>query len=44
MAIIGDPQGAYVSAYEPQGEGPVPEGVFVWDELATTDTDDAQAF
>jgi predicted enzyme related to lactoylglutathione lyase len=44
IAIIADPQGAYVSAYQPQNEGPVPEGVFVWDELGTTDVDGAQRF
>ena len=44
MAIIGDPQGAYLSAYEPQGDAPAPEGVFVWDELGTTDVDGAQHF
>ena len=44
IEIIADPQGAYVSAYEPESEGPVAEGVFVWDELGTTDADDAQRF
>lgn len=44
MAVIADPQGAYVSAFEPQREGPVAEGVFVWDELVTTDADGAQGF
>lgn len=44
MAILSDPQGAFVSAYEPRGEGPMPEGVFVWDELGTTDADGAQRF
>ena len=44
MAIIGDPQGAYISAYQPEGEDTGPEGVFVWDELGTTDADDAQRF
>jgi hypothetical protein len=44
LAIIADPQGAHLSAYEPQGDGPVPEGVFVWDELGTTDADGAQRF
>ncbi|MEN3343060.1 MAG: uncharacterized protein V7644_2464 [Actinomycetota bacterium] len=44
IAIIADPQGAYVSAYEPQSEGPASEGVFVWDELGTTDVDGAQRF
>jgi predicted enzyme related to lactoylglutathione lyase len=44
IAIIADPQGAYISAYEPGGESPAPEGVFVWDELGTTDADGAQRF
>jgi hypothetical protein len=44
MAIIGDPQGAYVSVYQPHGEGSVPQGVFVWDELGTNDVDGAQRF
>jgi hypothetical protein len=44
MGIIGDPQGAYVSAYQPLGEGPVPQGIFVWDELGTNDADGAQRF
>ena len=44
MAIIADPQGAYVSVYQPEREGPAAEGVFVWDELGTTDVDGAQRF
>jgi uncharacterized protein len=44
IAIIADPQGAYISAYEPEREGPSSEGVFVWDELGTTDIDGAQRF
>ena len=44
LAIIGDPEGAYVSAYQPEGDGDIPEGVFVWDELGTTDVDGAQRF
>src|SRR5262245_56397846 len=44
IAIIADPQGAFISAYEPGGDGPAPEGVFVWDELGTTDADGAQRF
>src|SRR5919109_4760742 len=44
VAIIADPQGAYLSAYEPEGEGPAAEGVFVWDELGTSDVDAAQRF
>jgi hypothetical protein len=41
MAILVDPQGAFVSAY--QGEASS-EGVFVWDELGTSDADGAQRF
>src|SRR5262249_16584699 len=45
MAIVADPQGAYISAYQPENAAaPVPEGVFVWDELGTTDVDGAQRF
>jgi uncharacterized protein len=44
FAIIGDPQGAFVSVYQPEGEGDVAEGVFVWDELGTTDVDGAERF
>ena len=44
IAIIADPQGAYVSLYQPEGDGPAAEGVFVWDELGTTDVDGAQGF
>jgi uncharacterized protein len=44
VGIIKDPQGAFVSAYQPEQEGPSAEGVFVWDELGTTDVDAAQRF
>ena len=44
MAIISDPQGAYISLYCPDEAGPAAEGVFVWDELGTTDADAAQRF
>lgn len=44
MVILADPQGAYLSAYQPLNDGPVPEGVFVWDELVTGDVDGAQRF
>jgi uncharacterized protein len=44
MAIIADPQGAFIGVYQPERESPAPEGVFVWDELGTTDADDAQRF
>lgn len=44
IAIIRDPQGAHLGVYEPAGEGSGSEGVFVWDELGTTDADGAQRF
>ena len=44
VAIIGDPQGAFVSLYQPTTEAPTAEGVFVWDELGTNDVDGAQRF
>jgi uncharacterized protein len=44
FAIIGDPQGAFVSAYQPPEEGAPAEGVFVWDELGTTDVEGAERF
>jgi predicted enzyme related to lactoylglutathione lyase len=44
MAIIADPQGAFISLYQPEGDGEVGEGVFVWDELGTSDVDGAQRF
>jgi uncharacterized protein len=44
IGIIGDPQGAYVSAYQPESDGPGSEGVFVWDELGTTDVAGAERF
>jgi uncharacterized protein len=44
MAIIADPTGAHVSVYQPEGDAPPAEGVFVWDELGTNDIDAAQRF
>jgi predicted enzyme related to lactoylglutathione lyase len=44
MAILTDPQGAFVSAYQSLSEGSGSAGVFVWDELGTTDVDGAQRF
>jgi uncharacterized protein len=44
IGIVKDPQGAFVSAYQPAQEMPAAEGVFVWDELGTTDVDAAQRF
>jgi len=44
MAIIADPQGAYVGVYRPEGDWAAPGGVFVWTELGTTDVDAAQRF
>lgn len=45
FAIIRDPQGAFVSAYQSEGGDPqLPEGVFIWDDLLTTDVEDAKRF
>ena len=46
FALIADPQGATVSAFapQPQGEGELGEGVFVWDELHTSDPAAAKSF
>jgi predicted enzyme related to lactoylglutathione lyase len=44
MAVIADPQGAILSAYASPAEGPLSEGVFVWDELVTTDVEAAKRF
>jgi uncharacterized protein len=44
FALIADPQGGVASAFAPQGESPQPEGVFVWDELHTSDPDAAKSF
>jgi uncharacterized protein len=44
FALIADPQGAILSAFAPKGEGMLVEGVFVWDELHTSDTAAAKSF
>lgn len=44
IGIIGDPQGAFVGVYQPTGQGNDAAGIFVWDELGTTDADGAQRF
>lgn len=45
FAVIADPQGAVLATFQPSGEeGPPSEGVFVWDELGTSDPDAAAAF
>jgi predicted enzyme related to lactoylglutathione lyase len=44
FAIIVDPQGSFVSAFQPEGEGPAQGGVFVWDELGSQDVDGAERF
>ena len=44
MAVVADPQGAYIAIYQAEQDGPPAEGVFVWDELGTNDVDGAQRF
>jgi predicted enzyme related to lactoylglutathione lyase len=48
ILVLLDPAGAAIAAIQPAtggGDGmPMPEGVFVWDELATTDVEAAKEF
>jgi predicted enzyme related to lactoylglutathione lyase len=44
LAVIADPQGAVIAAFASVGIPPANEGVFVWDELVTTDVEDAKRF
>ena len=44
MAPIADPQGGVLSVFEPQGDVPPTEGVFVWDELMANDVEAAKQF
>ena len=43
MAVIADPQGAIVSLFASAGDPPTSQGVFVWDELLTTDIEVGEA-
>jgi uncharacterized protein len=43
-ATIIDPQGAVISAFAPDYDSPAPSGVFLWDELVTSDIEGAKAF
>jgi predicted enzyme related to lactoylglutathione lyase len=44
MVVVADPQGAVLSLFTPSGETTSAEGVFVWDELLTTDVEAAKRF
>jgi uncharacterized protein len=44
IVVVADPQGAVIAAIQAAGDGPVAEGVFVWDELLTTDVEAAKSF
>ena len=44
IVVVADPQGAAIAAIQGAGETPVAEGVFVWDELLTTDVGAAKGF
>jgi uncharacterized protein len=43
-ATISDPDGAEISAFKPNYDSPAPAGVFLWDELAASDVEQAKAF
>jgi predicted enzyme related to lactoylglutathione lyase len=44
FAVVADPQGATLAAFAPGQEMTLPQGVFAWDELLTTDVEGAKAF
>jgi predicted enzyme related to lactoylglutathione lyase len=44
FAVLADPQGAVIIAFQFGGETPQSEGVFVWDELGTQDVEGAERF
>jgi len=44
MAPVADPEGAVINAFQPEGGGSAPEGVFVWDEVYAGDTERAKGF
>lgn len=39
-----DPQGAVISAFAPNYDSPAPTGVFLWNELSTSDAERAKSF
>ena len=43
-ALVADPQGADIAVFQPDSDGPMGRGVFVWDELLTGDVEGAKAF
>lgn len=44
FAVLADPQGAVLVAFQSEGETPQSTGVFVWDELGTQDVESAERF
>jgi hypothetical protein len=44
FSVLGDPQGAVLAAFAPAEAMTLPQGVFAWDELVTTDVEGAKAF
>jgi predicted enzyme related to lactoylglutathione lyase len=44
VVVLADPQGALIAAIEPPGQAPLATGVFVWDELHTSDVGSAAGF
>jgi hypothetical protein len=43
-AVIRDPQGGVVASFQATGDGPMGQGVFVWDELGAGDVGGAERF
>jgi uncharacterized protein len=44
IVVLQDPQGAVIAAISGEAGGPLPQGVFVWDELSTSDVEGAKSF
>jgi uncharacterized protein len=44
VIVVADPQGALIAAIEPPGQAPLGTGIFVWDELHTSDVGSAAGF
>ena len=44
VVVVADPQGALIAAIEPAGQAPLATGIFVWDELHTSDVGSGASF
>jgi predicted enzyme related to lactoylglutathione lyase len=44
ILVVADPFGATIATMQPFGEAPLPQGVFAWDELLTSDVEESKGF